>query len=237
MVIRVAFWLTAILACSAGGIAIEKFFTVGSDATAPTETLEAGSDPLIPLVTRRRAVGPSAWPPPQPAARSTARLEFPSVPVGTSASQSTWTKGSAAAEEVDSGAVGRRFPISASVESDCNRRLSDKDSDAICADLYKALSEMSKEPRDSAWARSMESMLRNMVMTASETYEIRGIECRTSLCALEVSSIYGQFLYSRHISHDDALYDGLYDLGATTGYEKNASDQRITVTFLMLHRR
>lgn len=85
--------------------------------------------------------------------------------------------------------IGRRFPMSASVEAGC-RRLG-----GLCDEDLQLLSKMAQEPRDAEWAKEMESNLRDHFVTAEPgEFSIRAIECRTTLCAAEVESLYGPYL-------------------------------------------
>src|SRR5579871_4348760 len=79
---------------------------------------------------------------------------------------------------------GRAFPVSRSVKASCR---------VGCEDLNEVLSQFAQQPRDPVWARSAETKLRNLVLKENGKYTIRAIECRTSLCVIEVASIYGSF--------------------------------------------
>jgi hypothetical protein len=93
----------------------------------------------------------------------------------------------------DISVVGQRFAVSSSVEISCNDR--GLKAHHICDRLQINLADMSKEPRDTAWATEMEMKLQDLV--ASQGYDpssIRNVECRTSWCAIEVASIYKAFV-------------------------------------------
>jgi hypothetical protein len=125
--------------------------------------------------------------------------------------------------------MGRPFPISTSVATDC-RRLA-----GTCDEGLQLLSKMVQEPRDAEWAKEMESRLRAHFLTAQPgKYSIRAIECRSTVCAAEVASPDGPYLggpYSFVAAND--LYNGPSFLGYETG-ELGAT---VTVTPQMFERR
>jgi len=127
----------------------------------------------------------------------------------------------AQAESVDpSTVVGRPFPVSASVEAGC------KD-DLFCQQFHELLRTFSEEPRDASWATEMESKLRDYVTVEDGQATIRGLECRTSLCLLEVTSPRGVF---SGISRDSPLSWQLFNENKIWGYETDPTSARITVT-------
>jgi hypothetical protein len=125
--------------------------------------------------------------------------------------------------------IGRPFPISESVSSGCER----EGSDSPCMDVVNLLTQMAEEPRDLRWAKETEAGLQAWLSQSSE-FTIRAIECRTTLCAVEVSSIHGplgRFRYGeppdRNVINSIPLF----------GYETNPSSARVTVTVRMFKRR
>jgi hypothetical protein len=58
----------------------------------------------------------------------------------------------------------------------------------ICKKFYVDLAQMAKEPRDSAWANDMEAKLQAYIEQEFKDALIRNIDCRTSLCAIEVET-------------------------------------------------
>lgn len=126
--------------------------------------------------------------------------------------------------------IGRPFPVSTSVMTAC-RSLG-----RTCAEeLEGLLQQFAQEPRDPAWATDIEAKLRHRVMTVEPgKFLVRSVECRTSLCALEVASIYGR--YPRSAS-DDVLSDGLFHSDSIFGYETDSSAARITITLALFERR
>jgi hypothetical protein len=130
-------------------------------------------------------------------------------------------------EEV-SKSVGVPFPVSSAVQKTCGEFSS---SETDCHELYKARADMAQEPRDPDWAETMEAALRDVVSRESGEYVIRTIECRTSLCGVEVASNYGQFPNKDIEPAPMSLVDKM------TGYEYDAAGERVTVTFWMLRKR
>jgi hypothetical protein len=132
--------------------------------------------------------------------------------------------------------VGRAFPVSASVEEwrkQCVAELGEID---VCNYEHDLLKSFAKERRDNAWARETESRLRNHVLTSDggNKYQLRAVECRTTLCALEVESQYGGY---HGMTYPESEAIGLRDRGGHGGYETIASGVRITVTLYIFARR
>jgi hypothetical protein len=57
-----------------------------------------------------------------------------------------------------------------------------------CDRLYADLAQITKEPRDVTWASDMEEKLQAYVEQTFKDASIRNIDCRTSLCAMEVQT-------------------------------------------------
>jgi hypothetical protein len=94
---------------------------------------------------------------------------------------------------------------------------------------------MAQEPRDPAWAPDMETKLQDLVMAEPNKFSIRDIECRMSLCAVEVASVYGPYLGK--INSNNPLDNNLFTWFGMFGYETDPSAARITVTLLTFKRR
>lgn len=124
--------------------------------------------------------------------------------------------------------IGRPFPVSASVESGCKL-------DDSCSDLHQMLTRFAEEPRDPAWASEMEGNLRDLLVQESGKYTVRNIECRTSLCLVEVASLYG--VYYQPIPADNPLSKRLLPMAGDWGYELDPSSARVTVTIAPFRRR
>jgi hypothetical protein len=130
----------------------------------------------------------------------------------------------------DASAIGIPFPISASVGDLCKRESN------MCGDVPERLAKMAQEPRDQAWATETEGRLQdNILSQGSNKYSIRDIECRTSLCAVEVASAYGPYV---GLGYEDQVKFGLLNGQLTIGaFEKDPAGARITVTVITFTRR
>lgn len=126
--------------------------------------------------------------------------------------------------------IGRPFPVSTSVEATC--RLLGGSCDEKLDGL---LTEFAQQPRDPAWAPDMETTLRNHLTTAEpDKYTIRALECRTTLCAVEVASLYGAYHGAPYVFvRGNDLFNG----SAMYGYESSQSMERVTVTLRTFERR
>lgn len=89
----------------------------------------------------------------------------------------------------DMSVIGTPFSVSASVRTMCKR------DNIICPEVYKKLSQLVQEPRDNAWASQTETNIQGQIESLGpDKYVIRNLECRTSVCAVEVSSTDSQYL-------------------------------------------
>jgi hypothetical protein len=89
----------------------------------------------------------------------------------------------------DDSVIGVPFPVPASAEGVCtiSKRLHGPD---LCERQHKLLAKMAKEPRDLAWAAKTETLIQDEVTSLSPgNYSIRNIECRSSICAVEMESL------------------------------------------------
>jgi hypothetical protein len=131
--------------------------------------------------------------------------------------------------------IGRPFPTSASVENGC-KNLSKSGQDA-CSETHGLLARMAQEPRDPVWARGTEAKLRELILaTESGKFVPRTVECRTSLCVVEVVSQYAPF--PGDIPRDNPLSGelSLADIGIF-GHERNAQGEPVTVSVVPFQRR
>lgn len=128
-------------------------------------------------------------------------------------------------EEVDPRSViGRSFRVSASVRAACRS--------FGCPYLDQDLAKFVQEPRDPQWSGEVEATLQDLVESEPGKYAIRDIECRTSICMVEVASIYGQFPAVAYRTLDSA-----YQSGAEFGIERDVSSAKTTVTVITFNRR
>jgi hypothetical protein len=131
--------------------------------------------------------------------------------------------------------IGLPFPTSASVESGC-MNLSKPGQDA-CSETHGLLARMAQEPRDPVWAPGTEAKLRELILaTESGKFVPRTVECRTSLCVVEVVSQNAPF--PGDIPRDNPLNGelSLADIGIF-GHERNAQGEPVTVSVVPFQRR
>jgi hypothetical protein len=116
-----------------------------------------------------------------PSSPSPPRTTAPSVNLGSEA------KESAAVDSIQRpGVVGGPLVVPDSVSAAC---MDPGIKGAhICDKLYADLARMAKEPRDSAWSGQMEETLQAYVEQRFPDATIQNIDCRTSLCEMEVQS-------------------------------------------------
>jgi hypothetical protein len=107
-----------------------------------------------------------------------------------------------------------------------------KDSEANCSGQQTVLDKLSREQRDRSWAIAMESEIRAAV-AAVAGYQTRAVECRTTVCVLEVESGLGGFRASnlRSIKSELELVDLI------NGYERKSAGQLTTVTLMTFQRK
>ncbi|SRR6266404_3925032 len=128
----------------------------------------------------------------------------------------------------DMSVIGTAFSVSASVTTTCKR---DK---IMCPEVYKKLSQLVEEPRDNAWASQTEANIQGQIESLGlDRYSIRNLECRTSVCAVEVESTASQYLgIEFYYMVKYSLTQGL----ATTAFETDSSGARIYVTLMTFSR-
>lgn len=112
----------------------------------------------------------------------------------------------ATAQGVDFSVVGIPFPVSESVLRACEQ---ESHPSVECKPNKKLLDKMAAEPREEPWATAGERAIRDLVefepgtdRRRQITYTIRALECRKSICFVEVASnmewFATQFFYFRH---------------------------------------
>lgn len=129
----------------------------------------------------------------------------------------------------DATVVGTAFDVSPSVDARCKDFLN-------CNEVRKKLAIMAGESRDPSWATQMETKLQDAVMLEGpDKYLVRNVECRASICALEVASLFGPYL-GPHFGDplNDSLWDGIETIWS---YEFGANGVRTTVTLKLFTRR
>src|SRR5882724_1930123 len=124
----------------------------------------------------------------------------------------------------DRSVIGTPFSVSASVTASCTL---DK---IVCPRVYKKLAEFANEPRDNAWAAQEEANIQNQIESQGpDKYSIRNLECRTTICAVEVSSISNQYLGMAY--YYMVKYSLSQDLG-TGAYETDPLGDRVGVRLM-----
>ena len=121
--------------------------------------------------------------------------------------------------------VGHPFPVSKSVPVGCQQD----------AQLCRALAQFTDEPRDPAWAPQIEGMLQTL-LGSDPQFAMRNLECRTTLCFAEVTSIMGAYIEEGKVNGaPDKL---LFFTGLNAfGFEHDPSSARVTVTLVGFSRR
>lgn len=137
---------------------------------------------------------------------------------------------------VDTSVIGRAIPHSESITTECNRinNVEKIGKYSQCRIVFSDVVKMMQEPREIEWAKSMEAELRDCVKRyAPEETTIRHLECRQSICILEVASPNGEFrpdapsaAFSR-ISNEAHLFVAT----SLTAKEEGHNGEVITVTF------
>jgi hypothetical protein len=129
----------------------------------------------------------------------------------------------------DRSVIGTPFAVSASVATMCT---SDK---IICPHVYKKLAGFTEEPRDNAWASEAEADIQNQIESLGpDKYSIRNLECRTTICAVEVSSVSDHYLGMAY--YYMVKYGLSQDLGTIGAYEMDPLGARIDVTLMTFTR-
>ena len=126
--------------------------------------------------------------------------------------------------------IGRPFPVSDSVISQCR---SEGMAPPSCVKIVDLLTRMAEEPRDLRWARETEAILHEWVSQLPDT-TIRAIECRTSLCAIETSSMHG---VQHGPSYDDPPSERVHRWIPLWARETDTTSAQVTVTMQLFIRR
>ena len=86
-------------------------------------------------------------------------------------------------DAIEEAVVGREFPISESLRKASEEDLSTEDLERIAR--------FTGEPRDEAWAATAEALLQKLVESRRADFKLRRVECRKSVCLMEVESRIG----------------------------------------------
>ncbi|MEZ5499800.1 MAG: hypothetical protein R3E77_10275 [Steroidobacteraceae bacterium] len=127
--------------------------------------------------------------------------------------------------------IGRPFPLSASIQRSCAEIYHD-----TCTPIFERLDRFQNEPRDPEWASRIEDRLRQLVGTvAAGQATVRQVECRTTLCAMEVEWRYKNMMLDTW--QDEVLRREVLETGAIVGFENSNSEEKLQVTFEVYFRR
>lgn len=122
-------------------------------------------------------------------------------------------------------AVGRPFPLSASVDRECKGLASP--AETSCHDMREALAQFVQEPRDEPWATSIEHTVRDYLLTKHPGgQDIRALECRTSICAIECVAVESALCV---LDYSFASGTGLLSHGGGRGFESDSAGSRVVV--------
>jgi hypothetical protein len=129
----------------------------------------------------------------------------------------------------DTSVIGTPFSVSKALVAACKR------DDSLCPGMYKTLTKLAQEPRDNAWASQTEAIIQNQIESQGpDKYSIRSLECRTTVCAVEVTSLFGPYSGLRY--SDDVKYSLRTGLGTVGAYETDPFGARVTVTLMTFTR-
>jgi hypothetical protein len=132
---------------------------------------------------------------------------------------------------LDTGSVGRPFPISPSAKPDCTA-----DSGSIDCERLRRLDDFAQEPRDLEWAEQLETALRNLIEQRNPEFSIRHVECRLVTCVLEVASTAGHLNPNRNLQYDEWCALRAVPFGYLIGLETDSTGRRVTVTLQIYER-
>jgi hypothetical protein len=123
---------------------------------------------------------------------------------------------------------GRPFPVSDTILASRRRCMDDGADSELCERVFRDLEALREEQRSVPWASNVESPLARRVEEAGGRLGVvRRLECRASLCALEVVS--DGYAY-QHLSHDEILSLGLKDGWVEFGRELQPDGRSLLVT-------
>jgi len=155
-------------------------------------------------------------------------------PVNESQKQKADEEATAAQEEATSTPVGFTFRPSPTIVERCRTRPAPT-ADS-CKEVNRLIEEMSREERDAAWAKRTESRIRAVVAARQDGTQIRALECKTSLCAIETVSPATRFLSILLQTEQESA--GVVDDGDfVLGWEEDPTHGRRTITVSVFGRR
>lgn len=120
------------------------------------------------------------------------------------------------------------FRVSDSIVRACDEYQGEQIS---CDRHFAVLARLKDEKRDSAWASSMEKSITSIV-AAESGFFIRALECRASVCAMEIEST--EYFDTNKF---EILSNRLVEVDSIRGYEVNEKNEKIRVRSLTFERR
>lgn len=132
--------------------------------------------------------------------------------------------------------VDRPIPMSDSVAASCRDSVAKWGEVALCHILQR-LSVMTQQPRDLVWAQEMEEKLRDIVHAEPGEYTIRVLECRQSLCVVEVASTNGLFPFIQRTGYSEPIHKEIAARDVQNAYEIDGSGAKVTVSLWLFERR
>lgn len=111
------------------------------------------------------------------------------------------------------GVHGLLFPVSERIKARCRQWEEDEN----CREMFDQLANFAVETRDPLWAPQMEAGIEKLVRNDPRANVIRALECRRSLCVVEIATPYELFMFIA-----DPAYEGLRGMGLHWGFEMSA---------------
>lgn len=121
------------------------------------------------------------------------------------------------------------YVLSESVKQECARIAHLAKAD--CNDHLTAIARLASEVRDPAWADATEESIRSIV-DSQPGFRVRSLECRSSVCALEIESPTSIFRQK----HFQAISADITDIDRILVHEHPSSSLRVKVTSITFQR-
>ncbi len=134
------------------------------------------------------------------------------------------------AEDSDRRSILRQpYVLSESIKEECARIAHLAKAD--CNDHLSAIARLENEVRDAGWADATEASIR-LIVESEPGYRVRSLECRSSICALEVESPTDVFSQK----HFQAISARISDIDRVFTYEYPSQGVRVKVTSITFQR-
>ncbi len=135
----------------------------------------------------------------------------------------------------DEAVVGRQFPLSPSVQQQCGPPPEPPYS-YMCETLMSELRRLAEEAREESWASATEEGLRVGVARDHTATTIRALECRESLCAIEMVTPTVVPGY-KGVSHALLAENGLVRVQEVPAWETDKNGVRVVVLAQVFRRK